>query len=130
MAAKAKPAAATMMRVIAVILSTEREVLSDGTGVERRQGISEPPLLRPRLLSAGHLKDQAKQIPSDLFDRSLACRDRSCIQIDQVRPLFGQRRSGGHLEDWNQSQTVRTSFASRKNMQVHGSKLLSAADEI
>jgi hypothetical protein len=81
------------IRGSAAILPARRlPVLGDRPGIEQCQRVVQSPVLRPGFLApAGHIENEAEDLPTDFFDRGVAGRDASSVDVDQVRPAFCQR---------------------------------------
>jgi len=81
--------------------------------------------------AAGYVQHHAEQFPADAFDGGRAGGDAAGVQIDEIRPSFGERGSRGDFDHRGHGESVARSFAGCEHMQIHGSgKLLRAADEI
>ena len=69
-------------------------ISGDRRGVEKCKLIVEPPMVRTRLFaSTGDLQNVMENRLADLLNAGLPCRYGARIDIDQIGPAFGERRS-------------------------------------
>jgi hypothetical protein len=105
----------------AILPGRRLPVLGDRPGIEQCQRVVQSPVLRPGFLApAGHVENEAEAFPTNFFDRGIAGRDASSVDVDREdAPLLAAVPRAGRI--W--SPTVRSAAPKARPGPVAGAFL-------